>query len=259
MSYNVSDLPDTHGRSQSMASRKTESQTLDVCKKCGQVHTRCLAHKSKRDENGKLVPCGQRAMKTSRTHKCQSHGGKIPKGPESSQYKHGKFATASKINFIPDPKLIERTQSLAHDLIANLDDSVKIGAMIESRYLEKIGTTESTAAWIELRKAVNAYKKAEDEVEKAIAFAVIDKIVEHGLGEVHLIRDIQAAQESQRKITETAIRGRKERSETMTNEQFNWGLAKLVHIVTTHVADRNTLAKIYGALEQAYLLESSNP
>lgn len=198
-------------------------------------------------------------MRTSSTRKCRSHGGKTRKGPDSPLYKHGRFATASKINFIPDAKLIERTQSLAHDLIANLDDSVKIGAMIESRYLERIGTTESTAAWTELKKAVGAYKAAEDEVEKAIAFAVIDKIVEQGLGEVHLIRDIQAAQESQRKITETAIRGRKERSETMTNEQFNWGLAKLVHIVTTHVADRNTLAKIYGALEQDYILESSNP
>lgn len=236
-----------------MAPRNAKPETSDVCKKCGQVHTGCLAHKTKRDDEGKLIPCGQRPMKTSRTQKCHMHGGKTPKGKASPQYKHGKKSKSlSKIDFLPDPALAERTHALAMDVIRNLEDSIKINAMIESCDIEKLGSTESRKAWSVLSGLVIDYREAKKPETQSRIFDKIEQIVKNGAGEGALIRDIRVSQEAQRRLTETAVKARKDRSETLTVENFQWLLAKMLFLIKNHVTDRPTYIGLYSAIQQEY-------
>jgi len=204
-------------------------------------------------------PCGNPAMPNG---KCRLHGGKTPKGIASANFKDGKH---SKYAYLPET-LNYRAESLLTDTLKNLDESIQIQKSLETTYLEKLGTNESTAAWTKLSKAVHNYDEAEysakNDSEKhllqAQAFGMIRFIVKEGLSESFLHSDIARIHESQRKLTETLSKCRKEQQEIYTVEELNQILGIFLEIVRRNITDISILSNIQTEISAFQNNEDAN-
>lgn len=171
--------------------------------------------------------------------RCRMHGGATPNGIASPHFVNGK---TSKYFYLPE-NLKSRASGLLNDTIKNLEESINIQKALETQYLEKLGTGESTEAWIKLQKAVKEYDEAEP-ADRAYAFGMIRFIVKDGLNASFLNRDIQNIQESQRKLTETLSKVRKEAQEIYTQEEFGMFAGIILRILKDAIDDRRLLGKI---------------
>ncbi|MEZ5427292.1 MAG: hypothetical protein R2747_13565 [Pyrinomonadaceae bacterium] len=183
--------------------------------------------------------------------KCNKHGGKTPKGFASPNFKHGKN---SKYAYLPS-NFSAQLENLLGDFIDNLEQSIEIQKLLETRLLEKLSTEESTEAWIKLKKAVSDYNDATHDPDPANraagqskAFGMIKFIVDEGLNQSFLFRDIQSVHESQRKLSETLSKVRKEAQEIYTQEQWNEMLTVFAQILKTNITDSQTLKNIQDDL-----------
>lgn len=193
--------------------------------------------------------------------RCRIHGGKTPAGLASPNFKTG---ATSKYAYLPK-QLLSRAESLFTDTLKNIEENIQILKSIETQYLEKLSTKESTEAWSKLHVAVRQYESAEFETKneadekllKAKAFGMIKFIVNEGLSESFLHSDIMRIQEQQRKLTETLSKCRKEQQEIFTMEDVNQILGTILHIVKANV-DGRTLSTIQNEITvaQAKQIES---
>jgi hypothetical protein len=239
-----------------MAKQKQETKVLDVCAKCGQVHTKCLAHKRRKDTSLPLEPCGQWPAKGDRNRKCGIHGAKTPKGEASPHFKTGQH---SKYSYLP-ANVRERVELMAGDAIENLERMLNTQAALETRAHERLGTGESSEAWLRLRQAVREYDGADFMAEepqalvRAKAMGMIRFIVDGGLSDAYAVRDIQSIHETQRKTTETLTKCRKDIQETYTLTQWEMFMSIVMRVIKNNV-DRTTLAK----LQRDFGLEADGP
>jgi len=185
------------------------------------------------------------------TGKCRTHGGKSLSGIASPTFKDGK---SSKYQYLP-PNFSSRLETVLSDHIENLEHSIEIQKTLETTYLEKLGTGESTEAWAKLQKAVTEYDDAARDSDPAKkiegqtrAFGMIRFIVQEGLNQSFLYRDVQAIQESQRKLSETLSKVRREAQEIYTHEQWNEMLAALVQVLKNNIKDTAVLQAIQQEL-----------
>lgn len=152
----------------------------------------------------------------------------------------------SKLKYLP-PEFAARLENVISDHIENLEHSIRIQKSLETTYLEKLGTGESAEAWSRLQKAVSAYDAAlaaGNQAAQAQAFETIRFIAGDGLGRAFLYRDIQSIQESQRKLSETLSRVRKEAQEIYTHEQWNELLSVLIQVLKSNIRDTVILQAI---------------
>lgn len=176
------------------------------------------------------------------------HGGKSKKGVASPTFKTG---ATSKYAYLPKV-LFSRAENLLTDTLKNLEESIQIQKSLETTYLEKLGTNESTEAWKRLKAAVSEYEQAQftakNDGEKAAiqakAFGMIKWLVNEGLSESFLHLDIARCHESQRKMTETLSKCRKEQQEIYTAEELNQILGIFLGIVKRNITDRAVLSNI---------------
>ena len=178
------------------------------------------------------------------------HSGNAPKGMASPHFKDGKH---SKYQYLP-PNFSSRLESVISDHIENIEHSIEIQKMLETTYLEKLGTSESTEAWSKLRQAVKDYDRGNAE-----AFGTIRFIVNEGLSQSFLYRDIQSIQESQRKLSETLSKVRKEAQEIYTHEQWNEMLSTLVGVLKNNIQDQKILQAIQEEIYERSNHDEQNP
>ncbi len=178
------------------------NDSCEKCAKCDKHHPFCLAHKrrgSNAPENMPFQPCFQSPAKMSATNKCRNHGGETPSGPASANFKDGKF---TKYSFFKDKNFVGRLEKLAGDSLDNLEETLLVIQGIQTLQYEKFGSGESTGAWIKLREAVSEYK-TDEKNRQSYHFAMIERIVNEGLGDALLIRDMQNTAQTERKLVET--------------------------------------------------------
>ncbi len=226
-----------------------------ICEKCGQVHNRCAGHPKRKNTDGVLRPCNKFPVKGKDV--CERCGGKTPGGMANPHFKDGKH---SKYQYLP-PNFSSRLETVISDHIENIEHSIEIQKTLETTYLEKLGTNESTEAWSKLRQAVKDYDIAAHNPDsakanqgKAQAFGMIRFIVNEGLSQAFLYRDIQSIQESQRKLSETLSKVRKEAQEIFTHEQWNEMLSTLVVVLKNNIPDQ----KILQAIQEEIYARSNN-
>lgn len=212
-----------------------------ACKKCGQVHTRCTAHK-KHKVDGKYVACNQHPLKTSRTRKCRNHGGASPKGIASPHYVDGSQCRDKRFKYLPAP-MAKRVEEMAEDELKALAQNTQLQRALESRYHEMLDTGESPAAWASLRELLKRQPRAELASLMA-TFGMIARIVSGQLGERSVEDRILEIHEAQRKMTDTLTKCRKDIQETITLAFHHEILSELVGIIRRHVRDRPTLEAI---------------
>ncbi|MBK8302342.1 MAG: hypothetical protein WBC19_14360 [Pyrinomonadaceae bacterium] len=223
------------------------------CTKCGQVHTKCFAHKRRRDKSLPLQPCMKSPMRSSRTKKCANHGGKSLSGELHPNYTNGE-STKKKYQHMPH-RLAVRFEQLTCSELENLEENIRIQCALETRLYERLSTGESTEAWRRLKLAVREFDRARklrgDRAESLSkrAFDKIRAIVNEKLDEGYLINEILALQEAERKTTETLIKGLRIRKDIWAialREEF---IADVVHILRKNLPDPKQIQGIKRDLE----------
>lgn len=194
--------------------------------------------------------------------RCDKHGGKSPKGAANGQFKDGK---TSKYAYMP-PNLTFRMERLNGDVLDNLEESIGIQKTLETQIYERMKSGESGVIWQELKKLVsqvnflldNPPEVPEDiepealelffaEFEARVKTNAWDKARElilegkkaYNVHQEHR-RDIQSIHDSERKLTETLTKCRKEIQETFTQEQWN-GLLQMNLAILREILTRDQL------------------
>jgi hypothetical protein len=183
--------------------------------------------------------------------RCRIHGGSVPRGVTHPSYIHGK---SSKVAYLPD-RLIKRAESLTGDVLDNIEESISIQKALESDLLERLKTGESGTAWLRLRDTVNALKHAYSaNVDLTPILAQLQRLAKSGVGYDAVRHEIQSIHETQRKLTETLTKSRKEVQETYTQTQWNEMLQIILLSLKKHIADHALLGQItreWSALQDA--------
>jgi hypothetical protein len=176
--------------------------------------------------------------------RCKHHGGMSPSGPASPHWKHG---GRSKSKFLPE-KIKARVEDFTGDVIDNLEESVLIQQALETVIHEQLKTGESSANWSELRQIAtetkirindlhlkikfgddeeipDGYIDAQTAILKGDAFDAMTEVISEGHKrynvQVELRKQIQSIHDSQRKLTETIAKARKDIAETYTSEEWH--------------------------------------
>ncbi len=165
--------------------------------------------------------------------RCKFHGGVSTKGMSSPKKKH---------QYLP-AELIGRFEHLNGDALDNLEESIGIQRALETRLLEQLATGESAEAWKLLTELVPSYESTSDPHVKDGIFNRMKHIIHGGLKAYGVRRDIQNIHDSQRKLTETLTKCRKEVQETYSQEQYNQMLNELLGIIRMN-CDFDTQRKI---------------
>ena len=173
--------------------------------------------------------------------RCRIHGGSVPRGVTHPSYIHGK---ASKMAYLPD-SLIKRAESLTGDALDNIEESISIQKALESDLLERLKTGESGTAWLTLRDTVTALEHAHSvSADIAPIIAQLQQLARSGVGYDVIRHEIQSIHESQRKLTETLTKSRKEVQETYTQTQWNEMLTIILLSLKKHITDHALLGQI---------------
>lgn len=171
--------------------------------------------------------------------RCRLHGGKSLAGPASPSYKDGR---SSKYQYLP-PALTARVETLTGDAIANLEESIRIQRSIETQLLEQLGTGESPDAWAMIAEVLDGLAPPETQI------AAIRNIVTGAVGQSSLHQRIQSIHDSQRKLTETLSKVRKEAQETYTQEQWNAMLHLVLHAAKRAITEPAALHRFIAELD----------
>jgi hypothetical protein len=208
-----------------------------------QTRTNTCGAKSKRSG----VKCRNAAMPNG---KCRMHGGKSLAGAASPSFKDGR---TSKYQYLP-PVLTARVEELTGDALENLEQSIKIQRSIETQLLEKLGTGESPDAWAAIKEIL-----ADPKMPADLQLAGIRVVVDGALGELSLQQRIQSIHDTQRKLTETLSKVRKEAQETYTQEQWNAMLNVVLLAAKKAITEPNALNRFITELDAHRTSDNEQP
>jgi len=173
---------------------------------------------------------------------CKMHGGTQAQGVASHRYKHGKY---SKHLYLPK-NVSARVEELLGDVIQNLEDSIHIQKALETELLERLHSGDSPSNWQAMLAILD---DEDDEMSDRQRLTQIRTFVENSLDQYSLIVKIQSIQDSQRKLTETLTKCRKEQQETYTQEQWSVMLNVILNAARVAITDRATLARFIRELD----------
>ena len=146
--------------------------------------------------------------------------------------------------YLPD-RLIKRAESLTGDAIDNIEESISIQKALESDLLERLKTGESGTAWLAIREGLqtllNAYSS---NLDITPILAQLQQLARSGVGYDAVRHEIQNIHETQRKLTETLTKSRKEVQETYTQTQWNEMLSIILLSLKKHITDHALLGQI---------------
>lgn len=178
------------------------------------------------------------------------HGGPTPIGIASPQFKDGKL---SKYMYLPK-MMTARVEQLSGDSIKNLEESIDIQKALESRLHEQFTEGVSIEKWRELKDVLATFNRLDADnqaPDPRTCLEGIQKIVAAGLtdaqSEAKLTEQLQSLHDTQRKLTESVFKCRKESQEIYTKEQWDMMLNILLMSVRNH-SDGNALKHIVADL-----------
>jgi hypothetical protein len=156
--------------------------------------------------------------------RCRLHGGLTPTGPALPQFKNGLH---SKYAYLPD-SLTARIDPLGLNVIENLEGAVQIQAALETRLHEEFNEGCSLERWREVNDIITLFEKQEAEENNPSPRECLESVsalIKQGLNESRheelLAERLRLSHDSQRKLSESVSKIRKEMQETYTQEQWN--------------------------------------
>lgn len=205
--------------------------------------------------------------------RCAVHGGKTPKIMSV-------VAKSHKSEYLP-PQVYARFESLNGTVLDNIEESIKIQQAMETSIIERLNSGESAIAWDKLGDMLASVSLIDDgepdgpRAEDEIVFlsrrvsqleAVIEssrRLVLEGSRsfaiQSQIRKELQMAHESQRKLTETLTKCRKEMQETYTEEQWNMLLLAVLTSLKRNVdtAALTNVVKDFDSFQTQKLLKAA--
>lgn len=164
--------------------------------------------------------------------RCKLHGGATPSGLASPHTKTGRYSKD-----LPTRLLARFESGLDDPELINLRREV---SLIDSRIgemLQQVEQGEAGHVWGLLQKAVNEYRKAEAKGEPVFfALNAIFEIVERGVNDILLWREIQGIVEQRRKLVESESKRQVDLSKNLTLEQVGLFYKALTQAIKEEVA-----------------------
>lgn len=194
-----------------------------------------------------------KAGSTSPNGRCHYHGGPTPRGIASANYMTGK---TSKYHYLPLEDR-SRLDSLTGDVLDRLEESIDVQTAYELRLVSRIDSGESAQCWALLKDEMKDWREEDVESDDRLSLALsaleqIETIITKGAHSYAVqqanTKELQSIHESQRKLTETLTKCRKEVQETYTREEWNMFLASVLLVLKANV-EGHLLAKMVGQLE----------
>ncbi len=167
---------------------------------------KCKAHSSR---TGK--PCQREAMRGREV--CYTHGGAVPVGPDHPRYKHGKYSRYALA--LPEGWRDQLEELLRDRNFMSLKERL---AVLDQRLLEllkRVNTGEAGMLWLQAKESLQlmldiSRDETLEPTEKARrymqAMEVHRRLIEQGVADHYLWREIGEIIEQQRKILETESR-----------------------------------------------------
>lgn len=214
--------------------------------------------------------------------RCKHHGGMTPSGPAHGAYKHGR---KSKSQYLPQ-SISNRMEDLNGNVIENLEESVLIQQALETKIHEQLKSGESSANWSDLRhiftetrikikdlemkskygdddneEVPEGYIEAQTAILKGDAYDQMEEVVFEGASryavQIELRKHIQSIHDSQRKLTETITKSRREIMQTYSQEEWSSMINELMLIIKAHVT-RDVLQLIARDIEARQVKQLEN-
>lgn len=189
-------------------------------------------------------------------------------------------AKQHKSEYLPDV-VYARFDSLNGSVLDNLEESIKMQQALETSIIERLDSGESALAWDKLAEYLASVSliddgfsdqaTAEDEadslrrrvVQLEAAIDAARRLVLEGSKsfavQSQIRKELQAAHEAQRKLTETLTKCRKEMQETYTEEQWNVLLLAVLTSLKRHVDNHQLTAvvKDFDSFQTKKLLKAA--
>lgn len=190
---------------------------------------KCTGHAS--DGSGR--PCKNWAMH-GRT-KCPKHGGKSPAGGVSHPaFKHGKYS-----QFVPRGIKTTYENGLRNPDLLSMNDELAVLDARAAQLLQRIETGESEERWKlvqEAMRTVLSFQAQGDDENVEEAISELAKLVFAG-GDYDAWREIMAAYDTRRKISNTERARRVAAEQSISVAQLMAFVAAMSSIVVSHVTD----------------------
>jgi hypothetical protein len=183
------------------------------------------------------------------------HGGKIPRGQALPQFKSGRYS-----KFLPARMAAKYQEAQADPELLSLRSEL---ALLDARIAELLGrvdTGESGAIWEALQQAWALFRgaRAQQDVPKMhLAVEQLDRLMDRKVADSAAWREIDEAIEQRRKLVESEQKRLVALQQVITAESALTLMGVLVDIITTHVRDQPTLAKIVADIQA--LTEQDHP
>ena len=181
--------------------------------------------------------------------RCRAHGGATPKIMSI-------VARSHKSEYLPK-QIYARFEGLNGTVLDNLEESIKMQQALETSIIERLDTGESALSWQQLQETFSSVSMVDDGMpddpspEEELAalsrrVAQLEGVIESSRRillqgarsfavQTQIRKELQAAHEAQRKLTETLTKCRKEMQETYTEEQWNMLLLAILTSLKKHV------------------------
>jgi hypothetical protein len=197
--------------------------------------------------------------------RCHKHGGATP-------IIKTQIMRSSKSEYLPKA-LYARFETLNGSVLDNLEESIRLQQTMETSIVERLDTGESSAAWDRLMGILGSppmvihedneteeefLAKENDHLRAQLEQAreVVYDAARSFAIQTQLRHELQDIQESQRKLSETLTKCRKEMQETYTKEQWNVLLLAALTSLKKHVeaAALAAVAQDFQAFDTTKLL-----
>lgn len=185
---------------------------------------------------------------------CRFHGGRLPKGPMSHFYKHGRYS-----KHVPERMQEDMARIAADkDLLGLTDELVLLKARAQD-VLRKVDTGESGKAWKELKIQARAYKQAVrrgDQVAEVEALTEMLHLIDHGSNDTEAWDDVRSVIRDVTKLAESQRRYQLEQHHMVSVETAYNLMSALVEVVRRTVVDEHTrdlIAEEFGRLANSQL------
>lgn len=212
------------------------TETLDICEKCNQVHTRCSGHKNRKNTNGIWQPCMK--WKAKGRKGCRFHQDGVNVGAKNGNFKHGRFSKYAPMGV--DNLLLELDESRREGEHFSLREQINLAEVRIAQLVSKLDTSSSSKTWLDIRQArldiMNAVKSGNAD-QLTAALKVLESVSEAGQKEHRAWEELFKVQRQLKLLIESERKKMVEDKFMVTLDEFVIVLSMIGHAINQKVTD----------------------
>jgi len=174
---------------------------------------------------------------------CRKHGGKVPSGPASPQYKHGKYASSLPLRLAANYEASRNNAELV-----SLKEEI---ALVDAHAIELIEQMkddgQSLETWKLLKETLSRFNNTKKEDARAEYLSQMLTLIDKGSQQAAVWTDIYNAISMRRRLVDTEYRRQVQYGHMLNIEQLMAIVGRLLAIIKQYV-DREQFARLAGEL-----------